>query len=221
MPRKKIIIASLFSLLLGITLACNLISNMQGDIGAARGTAEAIATEARGFVTQVEGLATEVDARSALATLEAYVTQEGPEAEATLKALGTKAAESGIYETAQAFVTQEGPDLLATIQAIATQGLPPNNPPDDIPLVAQGDLKFLFATEFTVSYQTDLDYQTVLEFYKQEMPANGWEADQEGSVATGYAAMLRYEKIDRTATVALGAVSPGQTTSVLITIYPR
>jgi hypothetical protein len=221
MPRKIIIIALLASLLLGITLACNLLSNMQGDLGEARGTAAAIATEARGFVTQVEGLATEVDARSALATLESFVTQEGPEAEATLKALGTKAAESNIYETAQAFVTQEGPDLLATVQAIATQGLQPNDPPDDIPLVAQSNLKYLYATQSTVSYQTDLDYQTVLEFYKQEMPANGWEFDSQGSVETGNAAVLRYEKIDRTANVALGSVSPGQTTTVLITIFPK
>ena len=221
MPRKKLLITLLVSLLLSITLACNLISNMQGDLGAARGTAVAIATEARGFVTQVEGLATKVDASSVLATAEAFVTQEGPEAEATLKALGTKAAESNIYETAQAFITQEGPDLLATVQAIATQGLSPNDPPDDIPLVAQGNLKFLYATEATVSYQTDLDYQTVLEFYKQEMPANGWEADHEGSIETGYAAVLRYEKFDRSATVALGAVSNSQTTTVLITIYTK
>src|SRR3990170_5002240 len=103
MQRKKILIALLISLLLGITLACNLLSGVQGDIGAARGTAAAIATEARGFVTQVQGLATEADASSALATLEALATQEGPEAEATLKALGTEAAESGLYKTAEAF----------------------------------------------------------------------------------------------------------------------
>jgi len=221
MPRKKILIALLVSLLLGITLACNLLSGVQGDMGAARGTAAAIATEARGFVTQVEGLATEADARRALTTLEAFTTQKGPEVEATLEALGTEAAEKGIYKTAQAFATQEGGDILATIQAIATQGLLPNNPPDDIPLVPQDSLNYLNATESIVSYLTDLDYQTILEFYKQEMPANGWEANPEGSVETGYAAVLRYEKIDRTATVALSAVSPGQTTTVLITIYTK
>lgn len=221
MPRKIIIIVCLMGLLLGITLACNLITGIQGDIGAARDTAEAIATEARDITTQVEGFATEVDASSRLATLEALVTREGPEAEATLKALGTQAAESDIYQTAEAYVTEEGPNLLATIQAIATQGLPPNNPPDDIPIVDQGDIRFLFANESTVSYLTDLDYQTVLEFYKQEMPANGWEANHEASVESGYAAVLRFEKADRVATVALGAVTPGQTTSVLINILPR
>src|SRR4030067_2019206 len=95
MQRKKILIALLISLLLGITLACNLLSGVQGDTGAARGTAEAIAPEARGFVTQVQGLATEADASSALATLEAFTTQKGPEVEATPEARGTEAAERG------------------------------------------------------------------------------------------------------------------------------
>jgi hypothetical protein len=193
MPRKILIIVCLMGLLLGITLGCNLISGIQGDIGAARDTAEAIATEARGITTQVEGFATEIDASSRLATLEALVTQERPEAEATLKALGTQAAESGIYQTAEAYVTEEGPNLLATIQAIATQGLPPNNPPDDIPIVDQGNISFLFANESTVSYLTDLDYQTVLSSTSR-MPANGWDADHETSVESGYAAVLRFEK---------------------------
>ncbi|HLE14436.1 MAG TPA: hypothetical protein VI776_06790 [Anaerolineales bacterium] len=232
MHRKSYQVAWLISLLIGLSLACQLVTGLQEDLGQARGTAGAISTQAQGLITQVQGAATAVEESGLLGTARALATQEGPALLETAQALATEADERGLKETAQAVLTDQGPalqalttyapgDVLGTLQALATQVLGGGQAPEDIPIVADPDLTSLTATSDTVSYTTTLSFQTVLDFYRQEMLLAGWQAVQAGSFVMGNAAFLQYEKIDRAATVTILTASPQITTSVLINIRSK
>ena len=121
MHRKKYQVAWLISLLIGISLACQLVSGIQQDIGEARGTAGAISTQAQGLITQVQGAATAVEESSLLSTARALATQEGPSLVDTAQALATEAKEKGLKETVQAVATEQGPAIKATAQALGTK----------------------------------------------------------------------------------------------------
>jgi hypothetical protein len=247
MHRKTYQVAWLICLLIGVSLACQLVSGIQDDISGARSTADAISTQAQGIITQVEGAATAVEESSFLSTvralatqegpglletaraltteveekgleetLQALATEEGPALRATGQALGTKAAEEGWLETAQALTTYAPGEVMGTLQAVATQVLGGGDQPDDIPIVSDPELSNFTANSDTVSYTTSLSFQTVLDFYKQEMLTNGWQAVQAGSFVTGNAAFLQFEKVDRAATVTILSASPQSATSVLI-----
>lgn len=155
------------------------------------------------------------------------LTQAG-DALQTAQALGTELATSGALETVQAVVTEGGLEQTAeafatevesggfaeTAEAIATQsagggGVTFGDVPADVPVLE--DPKDLFGMESIVSYSTSLEYNAVLEFYKKEMPANGWTVDtSQTSVETTDAAVLYYVKDGRAATVTL-STSAGQT----------
>ena len=130
----------------------------------------------------------------------------------TVQAIGTELATTGALETIQAVVTEGG--LEQTAEALATQsagggGFTFGDVPPDVPVME--DPQGLFGSESTVSYSTSLEYNTVLEFYKKEMLANGWTEDtSQISVETTDAAVLYYVKDGRAATVTLSS-SAGQT----------
>lgn len=121
MHRKPYQVAWLISLLIGISLACQLVSGIQQDVRQARGTADAISSQAQGLITQVEGAATAVGESSLLSTARALATQEGPALLETARALATEAEEKGLKETIQAVATDQGPAIRATGQALGTK----------------------------------------------------------------------------------------------------
>lgn len=207
-------------LLLAASLACNTVNR----IGDTRETVQAVASS----VSQ---------GRDMLATIGALGTQVGSTGLLeTAQALATQAGESGLLETAVAFATQQGPFAIATAQAFATQQGPAamataeayatqvagslGNLPPDIPIV-DGDKDAFVKSLELVSYITALDYAQVVDFYKQQMPANGWTQASSGWVETAQLTVLRYEKIDRVSTVTI-THNPVDTRSVvLVTIQKR
>jgi hypothetical protein len=208
-------------LLLGGSLACSLFSGISERISGARATVENAATavqQGQNVIATVQSAATEVMGSGLAQTLEAAATEQGPGLIATVQAFATDEG-PGIAETFQALATEEGPKLIGTAEAVATSIANPNqSPPEDIPIVS-GTTENLFASEETVSYFTPMDFQSVLSFYQQEMPANGWEANSTDTVLTSDAAVLQYDKVDRHATISL-SVSNDKTV-VLIIITPN
>ncbi len=205
------------TLLIGGSVACSLFSGISEQIGDVRATAEGAATaiqRGQEVIATVQSAATEVMGSGLAQTIEAVATQQGPGLIATAEAFATDQGPEYI-DTAQAFATQEGPGLIETAQAIATALAGGNQtPPDDIPIV-NGTTENLFATAETVSYFTPMDFQSVLAYYQQEMPANGWEADSSNTILTANTAVLQYGKADRHAMITL-SVSNGKTVVLII-----
>ena len=170
------------------------------------------------LLTTAQSLATEIDGGEILATVEALATGINPgELLETVEAAATGFNPDDMLATANAIGTQavsQGGDPLATAQAAATQtDLSGGEPPEDIPLV-EGDKDNFFASSFAVSYGTSLDFDTVLQFYQEEMPANGWDENTDASVISDIAAVLIYNKTDRSATVTISAL-PGLTQTLI------
>jgi hypothetical protein len=186
------------------------------------GTARALATsEGPALLETARALATGAEQSGLKETVQAFATDQGPELLATGQALGTKAAESDLEKTVQALSTYAPGDVFATLQAMATQLLGGGNLPADIPVVPDPNISDLTVTNQIVSYTTSLGFQSVLDFYQQEMPLQGWQADQSGSFTTGHAAVLKFEKADRPATVTILSASAQNSTSVLVHFRSR
>jgi hypothetical protein len=199
-----------------IAVGCSLFSGVGNRIDSTRATAEAIATDieqgrdllgtARAMATQVGGagmigtiqaLATEADESGLLATAQAFATAEGP----------------GLMETALAVATKQGPEILSTAQSYITQ-IAPGAAPPDIPIL-DGDKELFFQSNALVSYLIALPLEQVAEFYKQQMPANGWTKVDAESFESPSAKNLVYEKPGRRASVVL-SISPGEGKSVVL-----
>jgi len=209
--------AWLIVILLSTTLGCQLVSRIRET----RDKVEGVATDvkagqnmlgtARALVTQVgssemlktaQALATEVGESGLLQTAIAVATEEGPSALATAKAFATQEGPA-LEATAKAFATQEGPSLQKTAQAAMTQAAGAmGKPPDDIPIVA-GNVEDLLTGEFVVSYTVPMSIQDVADFYKMEMPANGWKAVEQGNLESDSLIALNYEKTGRAAAVTI------------------
>lgn len=208
------------TLLLGGSIACSLFSGISEQIGGVRATVEGAATavqQGQNVIATVQAAATEVMGSGLAQTVEAVATQQGPALISTAQAFATEQG-PGFVETAQAFATQEGPGLVETAQAMATAIAGANQaPPEDIPIVT-GTTENLFSTQETVSYITPMDFQSVLAFYQQEMPANGWESDSNSTVLTANTAVLQYDKVDRHATITLSESGGKTVVLVIITL---
>ena len=211
-----------------LTQAQGLITQAEGlatafDESGAVQTAKAVITE-QGPValSTLQALGTQAAESSALQTAQAMLIDQGPEAQATLQALGTQAAESGAMQTAQAVITQNGGDLLATMIALPTQGFDLSNPPDDIPLLPDEATTNLFANDSVVSYLTTEEYRSVLSFYEDSMPTEGWSLASSGNLETDKLAIMNYEKGDRKATLIIvnNAVDVQTAVTILIKSTP-
>jgi hypothetical protein len=208
-------------LLMGGSLACSLFSGISEGISGARATVEGAATavqKGQDVIATVQSAATEVMGSGLAQTLEAAATEHGPSTVATVQAFATEEG-PGMAETVQAFATHEGPRLIGTAEAVATSfANSSQSPPEDIPIIS-GTTENLFATKETVSYLTPMDFQSVLSYYQQEMPANGWETNSTNTILTADTALLQYDKVDRHATITL-SVSNDKTV-VLIIVTPN
>jgi hypothetical protein len=213
MNLKNLRIVTLIPLLLMITLACNLFSQVESLANSAQQGQEILET--------AQSLSTDVSSTGMLETAQAMATQVG---------------ESGLAETAQAFATEQGPSLAETAQAVATQQGPGlmetaqamvtkaavtfGDAPADIPVVEDENENF-FSTAELVSYFTPTPYAEVLTFYKEQMPVNDWIKVDEDWVETESAAILKFTKPDRIATVTISVNPLDNMTVVMITIQPK
>ncbi|MEM3046507.1 MAG: hypothetical protein QW057_05415 [Candidatus Bathyarchaeia archaeon] len=206
---------------LWMLLSCNLLTGLNQDYQEVRGTAQAIATQAEQIITQAQGIATEISESDAMATARAIATREGPALVGTAQALATQAAEEGYLQTAEAFITSQPRELVETLQAIATRVIHPSGVPEDIPLIADESMTNLYVSDSLISYYANLDLPIMLAYYKASMPVMGWEAAKTGNMESDTAAVLRYSKPDRTATITLTANPLTDQTIVLIAINAR
>ena len=200
--------------LVGLSLACESLSAIGDDYNQARGTAGAIATQAQGIITQAEGIATQIVDSKAFETVQAIATQQGP----AYQALATKAADEGYLQTAEALITQGSSELLPTFQAVATQYLFRGPPPDDIPIISDGELTNLLTNQSTISYYVTVDLPQVVDFYQTTMPEHDWVDVTDSNLIKTDAAVLKFFKPEQVATITLTANPISQQTVVLIFI---
>ena len=211
MFKNRIKILWALTILVGFSLACESLSAISRDYDEARSTAGAI-------VTQAKGIATQFGDSEAFGTARAIATEQGPAVVATGQAFATQAYEEGYLQTVEALVTQGSSELLPTFQAIATQYLYPAPPPDDIPIITIGEVTNLFTNQSTVSYFVGLDLPIVVDFYQNLMPELGWTDVTDENSILAEAAVLKFFKPERVATVTLASNPLNQQTVVLITI---
>lgn len=218
MIKNRYRILLVIALLLGAGLACESFSAISRDYTEARGTAESIATQADKIITQAKGIATELGDDKMVATAKAIATQQGPGLLATGGALATQASDEGYLQTVEALVSQGPSDLLPTFQAVATQYLFPAPPPDDIPIISEGEVTNLFTNQATVSYYVHSELSPVITYYRNTMPQFGWTDVSDENAIKPEAAILKFFKPERVAAVTLTANPINQQTIVLITI---
>lgn len=159
--------------------------------------------------------------------------------EATAQAVATEIMDEGLQETLQAAVTEalNEEDLQATVEALATvaptelddlqatadafqDGFQMGEAPPDIPVLPIEKENF-FGTKDLVSYFVDLAFADVLDFYKKEMPNNGWTEKEMGSFVSQETAVLQFEKPDRDAIVTISVDPSSGKTIVLISIQTK
>jgi hypothetical protein len=153
-----------------------------------------------------------------LETFEAYSKKEIPGAMETMQSIATVQG-PGMVETLQAFASEQAPAMKETGQAIATQ-IAPGEVPADIPVV-EGEKDSFYSSQELVSYETVLDYQSVLNFYMNEMPSKSWSWNEKGSSEMENLAVLIYEKTDRKAVINLTVNPLNKKTIILITISTK
>jgi ABC-type Na+ efflux pump permease subunit len=196
--------------------ACESVSEVEEKIERLQGTVVAVETSLEKGLELIE-------------TGQAIVTKvEGNSLVQTAQAVSDKLKESGLLETAQAIATKEGPALLQTVQNFATEQVPglqetakavatrlPTQA--DIP-VMKGEKTNYQASPKGVAYTINVEYRSVLDFYKQEMPAFGWERIDAASIVNKNGAIIHYKKLDRNAVVSISADPSTDYTIVQITI---
>ena len=119
--------------------------------------------------------------------------------------------------TAEALVTKGSIELLPTLQAVATQYLSSAPPPDDIPIIP-GEVANLFSNKSAITYYVNVDLPEVVDFYQTTMPDQNWIDVTNSSQITEEAAVLKFFKPERVATITLTVNKISDQTVVLITI---
>ena len=107
---------------------------------------------------------------------------------------------------------------MPTFQAVATQYLFPAPPPEDVPIISPGDVSNLFTNQATVSYYVDLELPAVVTYYRNTMPQYGWTDVSDEKSIRDEAAVMKFFKPDRVASITLTANPLNRQTIVLITI---
>lgn len=192
--RKRFIPFGLLFLLVLVSLACNTLNEAANEADVAKDTVVAVVTEARVVIT------------------------EGAPLLETAKALGTQVPD--IQATVAAIIT-ENPQVVETAKAVATQGLDMGEAPEDIPVVDEATVTNFYGSEALVSYTTSLDFASVVAFYKEKMPALGWEANATKSFELKSITALTWTLVDRQAMVIITVNPVDGSSLVAITISPR
>jgi hypothetical protein len=185
----------LFLLLLVTTLACGSITRRLQQVQEVKETVESVATFAKDLITESAPL---------IETVQAVATEN-----------------LDIVETVEAVVT-ENPGIIETVEGIATQGFNLGNLPDDIPVVDQSTVSNFVSTGSTVFYSTSLDFQSVVDFYKSQMPANGWEEDTNMTFEMQGTSTLGYTKDNSSVAIVIYQDPANENlTYVTVTIIPK
>lgn len=195
MKREGILLAIALLMLLLIACACPA-SGLEKQLDNLR--------QLQGAASTVEALATEVGSEGLASTAQAMLT------EVPLEGL------QGTLEVLMPTEMNNPENLQATLQAMLPQPDASQSKPEDIP-VWGGAKENFYADSSVVSYLTPDTFNDLIAFYKNEMPANGWEAVKAGSVETTNTALLQYKKIDRTAIVTLSRSNDKTVVQVTVT----
>jgi hypothetical protein len=180
------------ALLVLASLACNTITG--GGVNNLQATANAALTA--GFSGDFGATAT-----AAQATVEAAINGVG-EAPAT-----SRPTEAG----------NNPAEATETPAAAVTESTGFSGAPDDVPILdAQNTV--LISSADVVSYQTDADFATAVQFYKDEMPNNGWTFEANLSVETNGSAVLTFTKDNRRASVTVTLEPNTKTVIIAIAI---
>jgi len=180
------------TILLGVTLACNLLSGPKQLLNS-KETIESIGTQ-----------------------VESIVTESGDLIE-TAQAIATQAPD--LKETVQAAIT-DNPSVIETSEALVTEMFS-GEVPEDIPVPPEDKINDLVGSSYLVSYNTTMKFSDVVDFYKTEMPANGWSEQQDGAYEIGENALLLYTKPDQVASILVTGSFQENIVSVVITITPN
>jgi hypothetical protein len=84
---------------------------------------------------------------------------------------------------------------------------------DDIPLMTDATEQYSFGTMTT--YETASDLTTVVNFYKEQMPTQGWTYDEAGSMVSDQFAMLSFTKEGVTASITVSPLDDGGTSVII------
>jgi hypothetical protein len=93
--------------------------------------------------------------------------------------------------------------------------------PDNVPMIAaesDDTIEILFADPANLSYYTDAEFDATVDFYREAMPALGWELSPNGDTVFGEIASLQYEQGSDTAIIAITADPISGRRLVVITI---
>jgi hypothetical protein len=186
------------------TLACS-ITGVQQQARTAEQTAIALRTDVGGIVNAGSSL---IKTAQAIATKHPGILE-------TVKAIATQGAP--VISTIQAVATYN-PGLVQTAQAVINQEIPTGEPPTDIAIINRDQVQNYFGSSQYIFYTSPTQYAHVLEFYKTEMPNDGWQYLQDNSHEYANASQLNYFKDTRTATINLSLNPLNNTTVVVINI---
>ncbi len=144
--------------------------------------------------------------------------REGQKAIETVQGIATQIDESGIGETAQAMVTQiDESGIKQTVQGAITEiAVAPGEIPDDIPIM-EGNQALVSAADVISYMMPDKEFQEVVDYYKNEMPAKGWVKLDSGSESDNLTT-LEYEKDGRKVSIVITKVPVLNQVTVLISI---
>lgn len=206
-------------LLLVISAGCQSLEDVSQIYQESKEVVGAVVTLARGVSTQHPGL---------LETAGAFVVEEGQNLGSTAQAFATQ--NPGLLETARALAEERGPSVLGTAQAFATDqpalvqtarallpgGSSPKSPLEDIPVITS-PIDIHYSTPQYLSYSTEGAYQDTVNFYKLEMPANGWEPDYQRTFEEAYMSSLVYTQPGRKASITISfSDATGRTLVVIL-----
>lgn len=182
-----------------------------------------MATFANQAATQHPGL---------LETAGSVISEEGPRLASTAESFATQ--NPGLLKTAAALVEEHGGALLGTAQALATERpelletakayLPGGERSDalpDIPMPSSYPVEILYTSRDALSFSAGADFADIVEFYKVEMLASGWDLDQQGSFEGQNLSSLKYIRPDRFASVTISSSAALERTLVVIYIENR
>jgi hypothetical protein len=132
----------------------------------------------------------------------------------TVSSVSTEAV-GNIQLTADAMLGEMGPQVQATLAAI-----PPDinigKAPADIPVLP--DPYGFFGSEKQVLYMTTVSLEEAVRFYRQEMPANGWQ-ETEPSLVVPKMAYINFENDTSKATISM--TPAGDKLAISITISEK
>jgi hypothetical protein len=195
------------AILTSATLACSL-NVVRQKVNSIEGTAVAIVSGINEVIHTGGSL---IETAQAIQTQKANIIE-------TARAIATQGAP--LVATIQAATTHH-PGLVQTAKALINQDVPSGDLPSDIPIILPDHIDSLFTSSQYIFYTCAVEYTQILDFYKIEMPVNGWQYLVDDSQEYAQAAQLSYSKDTRIATVNLSRNPLNDSSVVVINIMKQ